>query len=425
MRTLNVSAKVGNSLLGTVALGPRFPAVEMGRMVPLVRTPDDLRGLLPATFLDPATPLEVNLLAAREVRKVLIGVGSRLDDGSLMTERQLLRQRPIITYIPPETLTDPNPRAAEALGITGPMGLAVADLRSQFSDVQFWRELARRDVYRPWVYELASLSGTIRGSLLAPPVPVISRDQPDSAQAQLETNSAFARIWNLDPTLRAMGALYSLHLHPSAFREKELIQRTLTTLDMALSTQDVPYWGIHLNPIDLSVITSGGGQQVEIASDFLNEVTRIVAGAGLFVWMSDFGPVGPSMLDRGAAFSSYSPGMTFRRIYVDGFRRSSQDTLFGKVIGGLWDYNLHSRSAVSNLKWQLRENGNRFPTAVPVSVRDSSTLYRQTFAKPYNVSIAETQNEFRERELVVNRQPDPGRAVLGRSRDGSILPWAI
>jgi hypothetical protein len=423
MRTLSIGAKVEESIVGTAALGPRFPAIQVGRMAPMIRTKEDLLGLLNAGYLDNTIPLEVNLLSAGAVRSALIRSASRLPDEQGMTERGLLYSRPIIAYVPPETVVMPNDKAASALAESGPVGQRISLERIGTPDVEFWSRIADLDLYRPWVYELAALGGRVRASLFAPPVPVIARDQPDSPQAQLEANGAFAQIWTRDPTLRSAGPLYSLHIHPSAFRSPEVLQRALTSLNLALSAGDVPYWGVHLNLTDIGVITMGGGQQVGTATEFVREVVRLAGAAGLFVWISDVGPIGAALMDAGPSFTSYYPGMTPRRIYLEGVR-GGPETLFGKVMGGLWNYNLLARSEVENLKWQLEDTG-RSPSVVPVSVRNSATPYRQEFAKPYNISVAEKYNEFRERELVVNRQPAPGRAVLGRSKDKAIVPWAV
>jgi hypothetical protein len=424
MRTLEVSAKLGESIVGTASLGPRFPAVQVGRMSPLVRTSEDAKGLLRASFLAHDVPIEISVLAAREVRATLIRTAQPLFETKLLTGVQLLRERPVLAYVPAECLADPSAKAVAGLSGTGAVGAQVARLRAEGSDVQFWKGVFAQGLYRKWIYEVAAAAGSIRASLVAAPVPVVTRDQPDSPSAQHEANALFARIWSSDPTLRSVGPLYSLHLHPSAFRDTEVLQRALKALDMAMSVDDVPFWGVHVDVTDLGTITTGGGQQVQIAGDFFREVTRITEGAGLFTWLNNVGPAGPALLDRGFAFTSYTPGMTPRRAFLDGFRRTDGDTLFGKVLGGLWDYNLHPRRAVVHLKWSLQETGGRFHHVVPVELRDAATRYRIEFAKPFNCAIAEQHNEYRERELAVRNEPSPGRAVIGRSSDATILPWA-
>lgn len=423
MRTLSIGKKVLDSIVGTAALGPRFPAVQVGRMAPMIRTTEDLHGILNAGFLDPTVPLEVNLLAATSIRSHLIRTMSRLPDDGTMSETMLLKNRATIGYVPPEVLVSPNAKALAALGETGQVGRRISARRAEYSDAGFWRKVTDEDLYRPWSYELASVAGRVRASLIAPPVPVVNRDQPDSPQAQMEANGAFAQILSKDPTLRGVGPLLSLHLHPSAFRAPELLQRTLSALDVALSLGDVPQWGIHLHLTDIGVVTMGGGQEVGVATDFVQQVVRLAEGAGLFVWMSDIGPIGAALMDAGPAFTSYYPGMSPRRIYLEGFR-PGPETLYGKVLGGLWNFNLLSRSEVANQKWTLEDTGT-CPHIVPVSKRTNPTAYRQEFAKPYNISVAEKYNEFRERALVVKGEPAPGRSVVGRSKDKAIVPWAI
>jgi hypothetical protein len=423
MRTLAVDAKVAESIIGTASLGPRFSSIQVGRMAPLIRSKEDLLGLLHAGFLEDDLPIEINLLAAAGVRGILIKSMNRLAEEGELTERRLLNSRPIVAYIPPETLASPSPKATAALEESGPLGASVAALRLETSDVEFWRKLAARDQYRSWIHELADLGAKVRTSLFAPPVPVITRDQPDSPQAQLEANGAFGRIWTRNPALRGVGTLYSLHVHPSAFRSPEVVQRTLAALNLAFSTGDVPFWGVHLSFTDIGVITQGSGQQVETASTFLREVVRLAEASGLFVWVSDVGPIGAALLDSGPAFASYHLGMTPRKIYLEGVHGGGE-SLFGKALGGLWNFNLLGRSEVANLKWRLEEMED-FSNVVPVSIRSDATGFRQKFAKPYNSAVMTKYNKFRERALVVDREPAPGRSVVGRSKDKAIVPWAV
>jgi hypothetical protein len=41
MKTLSIIDKVGDSIVGTATLSPRFTAVQIGRHCPLVRTGED------------------------------------------------------------------------------------------------------------------------------------------------------------------------------------------------------------------------------------------------------------------------------------------------------------------------------------------------------------------------------------------------
>lgn len=424
MRTLAVTAKIGESISGYAAMGQRFASVQVGKMAPLLRKSEDAEAILRTGFLDAGVPLELNLLHARLIRGVL----RRLAPLAITQEGwnhpdPLLHTRPLLSYVPPETLTYANEPGLKALGNTGSTGQEVAHLRSSLSDAAFWTELASRKLYDKWVRELLRVGSELDISLFAPPVPPVTRDLPAAADRQADVNVAALGFIPKPPiALHPVGPLYSLHVHPNALLETDLMNRALAGLSRSISEADNPYWGVHLHFTDISLAAEGGAGRVEAARALISEVSRIAQGSYMFTVVSDAGPIGPVALDYGASFATYHTGMTMHRAYVEG-GPDDVDLQAGKTLG-VWDYNLRGRKELGRRGWKVDDNGYT-PREVPIPLRTGSPkTYRVEFGKPNNIGTAERINVLREKELNSGKNARPGLTHVGKSSDRLIAPWA-
>jgi hypothetical protein len=424
MKTLSLIDRVGESIVGTALFSPRFTGVQVGLHTPLVRKGEDAEGLLRAGFLSPGAPLELNILSTRTVRQVLqrsTPIASLHTDW--ISPPGLFHSRPSIAYVPPETLTNPSDAGIKALASTGTAGAQVATVRKQSADGTFWTELAKRRLYPPWLRELLMDSRSLGVSLLAPPVPVVTRDVPGAAilQAQLNLGAASIRL-AMGPDPAIPGIMYSLYLHPSALSETSTLRMTIQQLSHVIGRADNAFWGVHMHFTDLGAITTQGAGRIQAAKDVVREVSRLAADAGIFTWVSDAGAVGPAILDEGPAFTSYHPGLSPHKIY-SASAPGSTDVQCGKVIE-LWDYNLKLRSDLGKNGWKVDDTG-LFPNTVPSQFRMATPrTFRLDFGKPNNVAVAERLNSEREKELIKNGNTRPGQAHVGKSKDFRIVPWA-
>lgn len=419
MRTLSLVDRVGESIVGTSLFSPRFTGVQVGRHVPLVRKGEDVEGLLRANFLGTDVPVELNLLQVRTIRAALAR-GSTLAGASKSWRdpASFFHSRPSIAYIPPEALTRPHPSAVAALGGMGSASTAIAAIRGASADGAFWTELARLHLYAPWLRELLVHARSMGNSLFVPPVPVVSRDLPGAALLQGRINLSAAAIRNgfgSDPAIP--GLMYALHFHPSGLADPAVLNTVLQQFGAIIGRADNDFWGVHVHFTDI-----GSVSEITAAKDVVRESSRIATEAGMFTWVSDTGAVGPALLDEGPAFSSYHPGLSFRKVYADA-APASLDVQCGKVIE-VWNYNLQRRSDLGRKGWKLDDTG-LFPNVVPPNLRTCSPrAFRVHFGKPSNVAVAERLNTEREKELVKVGNARPGQSHLGRSRDPRIVPWA-
>ncbi len=345
-------------------------------------------------------------------------------DQSYLAPDRMIKFRPSIGYVPPELMTEPNADGLRALGRSKGESRKVAALRETNSDGGFWVAMAKQNRYIAWLQELAGWADFMGVSLVAPPVPVVTSDLETSPEKQAELNLLAASIWRQVVGLRELGLMYSLHVHPSALEEPDMLRRTLRGFARSITSRDNPYWGVHINFVDIGLATRRP-DRILGAKDFAREASRIAKSAGVFAWGSDLGPVGPVFLDQGLSFVSYHTGMTPRRAYSGGsMDEEHADTSYGKVLG-LWKYNLLERDNIKKQGWRVEDNG-LFLSEVPTSLRVNEAYkeFRVGFARPNNIAIAERLNEERRNEVLVKGNAKPGSAHLGRSNDHRIAPWA-
>jgi hypothetical protein len=419
MRTLSLVDRVGESIIGTSLFSPRFTGVQVGRHVPLVRKGEDVEGLLRSPFLGNDVPVELNILQVRTVRSALArGSTLAVSGRSWRDPASFFYSRPSIAYVPPEALTQPHPNAVAALSAMGSASRAVAAIRGASADGAFWTDVARLHLYAPWFRELIVHARSMGNSLMVPPVPVVSRDLPGAALLQGRINLSAAAIrsaFGSDPAVP--GLMYGLHFHPSSLSDPAVLHTVLQQLGSVVARADNEFWGVHVHFTDIGSVT-----EIAAAKEVVREASRIAADAGMFTWVSDTGAVGPSLLDEGPAFSSYHPGLSFRKVYADA-APSSPDLQCGKVIE-VWNYNLIRRSDIARKGWKVDDTG-LFPNVVPDNLRTCTPkTFRVNFGKPNNVAVAERLNTEREKELVKAGNARPGLSHLGRSRDPRIVPWA-
>lgn len=421
MKTLRITRQVERSLVGGAAFSARFPAVPIGKMAATLRKSEDGLGLTRCGFFDPTVPIEINLVHSRLIRERLAQIEPLLADApSALLPSRLVGARPAVGYVPPELLSYPNPVGLSWLERLGPASRRVARLRSTSTDAEFWSRVAARGVYAPWVEELCTVASGLNAALMAPPVAVISRDLPSAPRLQAELNLAFADLLTTRQSSGSPGALYSLHVHPNALSDGHLLSAAVTALSRVLTEGDNPFWGVHLNLYDLSLLTARH-ERVQAAKEFTAEVARVASDQDVFVWASDVGPVGPALLDLGVSFTGYRPGMTPIRVYP-GPMAPSGDLIYGKVLG-LWHYNLYGFGELRERGWRLDDTG-LFPNVVPPQVRTAAPeVFRINFGKPNNIAVAERLNQLREVEVGSKGNGRPGTSHLSRSQDARIAPW--
>jgi hypothetical protein len=424
MNTLHIEKTVGDSLLGIASFGPRYPAVSIGRMAPLLRKSEDPEGLFRAGFLDPGTPSELNLVSVGMIRSRMVSLQAAPFDQRHLAPDRMVKFRPSIGYVPPELLTDPNATGIRALRRGKGESGKVADLRNENSDGDFWVELAKQKRYIAWLQELVGLADFMGANLVAPPVPVVTNELATSPEKQAELNHVAASVWRQVVGLREVGLMYSLHIHPSALEEPDLLRKTLRGFSRTIMSRDNPYWGVHISYVDVSMATPRP-DRIMAAKDFGREAARVAKSAGIFAWGSDLGPVGPVFLDQGLSFVSYHTGMTPRRTYTGGsMDEDHADTSYGKTLG-LWKYNLMERDTIKKQGWRVEDNG-LFLSEVPINLRGNEGYreFRVGFGRPNNIAVAERLNEERAHEVLLKGNAKPGSSHVGRSNDHRIAPWA-
>ncbi len=424
MQTLHIEKTVGDSLLGFASFGPRHPAVTVGKMAPLLRKSEDPEGMFRAGFLDSGTPSELNLVGVGLIRSRMVSLQSVPIEPHLLAPDRMVKFRPSVGYVPPELLTEPTPRGIQALVRGKGESAKVAGLRKANSDGEFWVEMAKQKRYIAWLQELVRQADFMGVDVVAPPVPVVTSELATSPEKQAELNLLAASVWRQVIGLREIGLMYSLHVHPSALEEPDLLQRSLRGFSRAILSRDNPYWGVHVNYVDIGLATPRP-ERIIAAKDFACEAARIGKSAGEYAWGSDLGPLGPVFLDQGFSFVSYHTGMTPRKAYTGGsMDEDHADTSYGKVLG-LWKYNLMERATIKKQGWRVEDNG-LFPSEVPTELRGEERYkeFRVGFARPNNIAVAERLNEERAREVLVKGNARPGSSHLGRSNDQRIAPWA-
>jgi len=376
------------------------------------------------------------------------------DTAGWLDPETLLRTHPSLGYLPPELFSAPNVAGLKALSDSSVTGAAVVRLRLKdppleegeldwskmagenvISDGAFWRKLAKSNLYPTLVGDLLSRGENVRISLLAPPVPALHEELGKSADLQFELNAAASALMKppagSSPAIRP---LYSLHVHPSALGRPELLQRSLDRLRLAMAGSEYGYIGVHLAFIDIGAIAVEGAPAIRTAKDFSARVIGIASSLGRFAIVSDTGPVGPTFLDLGAAFSTYGMGMTMHRTYpimrspkkkTRTTKKRVREAKYGKVLGGPWNYVLLRYRNVRDQNWTLEDPAGKFPKEVPPSLRGGPyDRYRIDFSKPYNTAVQEVLNDLRERELNNQTNTRPGKALLGKSDDSTIGSWA-
>lgn len=451
LRTLSESTRVGKSAIGTSFWGSRFEKVPTGRAVPSLMKFEDSEAILRCGFLDEATPIALNLTEWARMRSVLLQRVLLAEEGGRRIDPEdLLRVRPSFGYLPPELFSSPNVAGLKALYDSSIAGQAMARLRLRggtegevdwgvvrngdiLPDAAYWTAVAKANVYARFIGDLLVRGENTRISLIAPPVPSLHEEWSGSADTQFETNAAASALIKPVGSTPAIRPLYSFSLHPSALGEPAILQRALDRLRLALAGSEYGFVGVYLSFTDAGAIATDGAPAVQTALDLSSKVTGIAAQSGRFTIVGDVGPVGPVFLDEGVAFTTYGMGMTMRRTYpmmrapqtqTRAAERRFRESKYGKVLGGPWDYVLLRYRDVRNRGWKLGEVNGKFTNEVPPSLRGGPPeSYRREFSKPYNTAVQEVLNDLREREIVVNQNARPGRAILARSGDPMISAW--
>lgn len=421
--TLNVMELVGSSVIGTARFSNRYHSIETGKCIPLIRTGEDVEGLARCNFLDGLTPIEFNILNRSVVMNALNRVQTAYPTHteSWLEPTSIVARRPSVGYVPPECFINPSKKAISALINSGKIGERVSELRAINPDGTFWAAIASEKLLIPFIGELLRSIKNLSGDLFASPVPVVTADLKTSPKIQGEVNRAIAGQWPLAVagSFTTTGLLYSLHIHPTALTNKTLIKNALFQLSHSLSG-DLSYWGIHIHFTDISLVTKKASR-IKMAKELVQQAARIGRQQNLFTWVSDVGPIGPVMLDLGAAFCSYYTGITPRVAYLDGMKFTPESN-YGKALG-LWDFNLNDIKDMEEKGWHLEDTGLMSPI-VPQSLRSGKFKdYRVNFGKPHNVAVMERLNIERLKELR-KKNLKPGTSHLGRSSDANISPWA-
>lgn len=454
-RTLSISNKVGDSVTGTCNWGPRFERVSIGRSIPSLKKVEDAEAILRCGFFDFGAPIELNLVQSESLRSFLQQrVLFDSHTSGWLDPESLLRVHPSVGYLPPELFSVPNTaglRALAASSVTSEevvrrrlIDPPVRDGQLDWSKITskhigpdglFWHEIAKSGLYPRLMGDLLARGGNLRLSLLAPPVPVLHEDWTRSADLQFELNAAASVLMKPPmgdtPTIRP---LYSVYAHPSSLGHPQLLQQAIDQLRLALAETEYGFMGVYLAFIDIETIGREGAVAVRSAKDFTSKVIRIATERGRFAIVSDVGPIGPSFLDQGAAFTTYGLGMSMHRTYpimrppkktTRPAKKRVRESKYGRVLGGPWNYILLRYRDVRNQNWKLEDPVGKFVNEVPRSLRGAPyDQYRVNFSKPYNAAVQEVLNDARERELNSNKNARPGKSVLGRSDDPTIAPWA-
>lgn len=460
MRTLVVTREVEQSLVGSAIFSPRFQQVQIGKLAPALNSPEDAESIVRCHFLDPGLPFEVNLICAKSMRTQLNQ--HRFDvveSNSQSNPDRILPNHPTVGYVPPELVNFPTPIGLEKLANSCLVGDSVAKARlvagRRESKVADWSKVRRKvmvgestfwermetegPLYSEWIKELVTGASKVVASVVAPPVPALSTRFRLSPQSQNDFNLRFADIMAQWRTVgQAPGALYSLHVHPSAIRFAPVLKDAIQLFDHSVSIDDTRFWGVHIHFFDVSVLSRAPASAREAARELVSEVSKIARKKGLFTWVSNVGIPGEILLDEGAAFASYPPNGNPRRVYPsydsstpeDGEplseeeRESRSEFRYGKIINGPWRLTLLDYQDLRSRNWTVQDNG-KTPREVPQALRDGPhKQFRVEFAKINNVACLERLNEQREHELSINGNARPGRDMVKRSEDGLTCSWA-
>jgi hypothetical protein len=462
MKTLVVAREIERSLVGSAIFSPRFQQVGIGKLAPAINSPEDAESIVRCHFLDPGLPFEVNLVCAKSMRVRLdlqrfdiTGVSAQL------SADRLLPTHPTVGYVPPELVSFPNSLGLGRLSGSSPSGEAVAKARlvsdrrhakeidwgklrrkAMVGESAFWTRMeSEPDLYQNWIKELATTATKVIGSLIAPPVPSLSTRFRMSPQTQNEFNLKSADILAQSRRAgRGPGALYSLHIHPSAIRNAPILKEAIQLFDHSVTVDDTRFWGVHVHFYDLSVLSRAPASARAAAREVVADVSKIARGKGLFTWVSNVGIPGQIMLDEGAAFGSYPPNGNPRRVYplydssspeAEGTEPLSEDeqesrleARYGKIINGPHRLTLLDYRDLRARNWLVQDNG-KTPRQVPPALRDGPyRQFRVEFAKVNNVACMERLNELREHDLTVNGNARPGRDIVKGSEDGATCCWA-
>ncbi len=424
MTSLQVTDRVGNSIVGLGSVSPRMNPVEVGKCAPCIRTGEDVEGLLRCDFLDPTIPTEFNLINSVAIlKKLQKNLNLMAFSEGVLNPLDLIANRPSIGFVPPECLSDPSDYGAKALERTGEIGKKISSLRVKNPDGKFWAAVAKEKLYPRWIRELLFRLKTLKGDAIPSPTPVINKEIKSSVDLQIEVNRSVAMSWKriAGRRHREIGLLYSLHLAPNALDSPDLLRQAVLGLGESLEFGE-NFLGVHISFTNMRTASSKASR-IETAKHFAREVSSTAGKYSLFTIVSDVGPVGPVFLDESVSFATYYPGMTPRKVF-DSFGVVNKDLKFGKVLG-LWKYNLHDRNDVRRRKDTMDDTG-LYTNTVPLEARGptSHREYRILFGKPYNVSVMERLNMERSKELKQKKNSNPGQSHIGRSSDPLIAPWA-
>lgn len=445
-RTLVVHDTVGDALIATANFGPRYKAVEVGKLAPLIRKIEDLEGIARCGWLDPTNPIEVNLTYGDKIGRKLDTLRLTRQEGWLEPE-DIIRKRPAIGYVPGEMLTRPYGKGMKYLQDAGPAAAAITAARLNgldpndkiyakdlATDGQFWKDVAENKLYEPWLRELIQSANDLGINLIAPPVPVISSDLRSSPRLQMNLNLAVSRRWAdpMDPdapkrlaSTRDNRLLYSLPVHPSAFDDPDLIDQAIRGMQAAIEDPGALFWGIHVQFPDWERFT-GQAERVQRAKMMMTRITTYAASRGIFVWVCDAAPAGLSFLDLGASFVSYHPGILPRRAFMEGGAPKDGDrsALYGKILD-LWRYGLVNRQALEANDWKLPATGY-MPSKVPKALQEASEVqFRKDIQKPNNVAVQQFLTDLRLKELRQDRNHNPSARIMSQSPDDRFTVWGL
>lgn len=421
MQTLHITQRSGDAILGAVTFSERYNLIEMGRAVPCIRKKEDAEALIRCGFLDNGSPVEFNLLEAKGIREAVQrwGPTAMLREGWL-GPTAIYNQRPTVGYFPADVLAGPVPdRAVGAIATTGPIGEQVAPLRRAEAPMDFWRVVVDKRLIGRWMEELVGTAHKLSTNLFAPPAPPISYGLAASPQWNHSVNNWVAGIWRDFSSLQGMGLLYSLPVDAEALDSPNLITRSLIAVEQALQETGT-FYGVHIQFARLKLIAQQRSR-VRLARELVRGVAKIAERHGVFVWVSNTSTGAPVMLDLGAAFASFHPGLTYSDIYSSGGSAARDEREYGKALL-LWKYNLLDRDEVRGKGDVLDDTELMSPTVHP-SAHATAPAYRRDFSKPHNMATMERLNRLRVRKVYAGEGLWASTHV-GTSGDGFTSTWA-
>lgn len=460
MKTLVVTREVERSLVGSAIFSARFQQVQIGKLAPAINSPEDAESIVRCDFLDPGLPFEVNLVCAGSMRTRLNSQRFNVTGSNhQLNPDRILPTHPTVGYVAPELVNFPNAQGLGRLSGSCPAGDAVARARlvagrqkaeeidwtkvrrkAMVGEATFWDRMKKEaNLYQDWTKELETAASKVVASVIAPPVPALNLRFRLSPQLQNDFNLDFADILAQSRKAgRAIGAMYSLHIHPSAIRNADVLKEAIQLFDHSVSVDDTRFWGVHVHFFDVSALSRAPATARDAAREVVSDVAKIARQKGLFTWVSNVGIPGEVMLDEGAAFASYPPNGNPRRVYPsydsslpegseplsEEERDSRSELKYGKIIDGPSRLTLLDYQDLRARNWTVQDNG-KTPREVPRDLRDGPyKQFRVEFAKVNNIACLEVLNEERERELTINGNARPGRDVVKRSEDGPTCSWA-